>query len=235
MRIVSNEKLIRRNARLGQIASLGGLGILAAGMYVSFRYPEQFALAWLALMAGFILSQIGLYYGNRWGRRPRPDEHLNQALKSLDDRYTLYHYHSPTYHLLVGPAGIWILMPRYQTGRIVYEKGRIRQKGGGLLQGYLRLFAQEGLGRPELEIPVEIENTQRYLRKRLPETKLPQPQAALVFTSEKAQLDLPDDLPFVLVPLKKLKEVIRKAVKTQNLSAEQIKTIQEAIEGIPRN
>ena len=28
-----------------------------------------------------VYHNLGLYYGNRWGRRPRPDEHLSLALK----------------------------------------------------------------------------------------------------------------------------------------------------------
>jgi len=124
MKIIINEKMIRRNARIGQIATLGGLAILAGGMIISFRKQELFLIAWASLILGFILSQIGIYFGNRWGRSPRPDEKLNQALKGLDDRYTIYHYTTPLSHLLIGPAGICVLLTRHQRGRVTYEKGR---------------------------------------------------------------------------------------------------------------
>ena len=104
MRILSNEKLIKRNARIGAIASLGGLAILVVGLVVSFNRIDQIALAWAALLGGFILTQVGLYFGNRWGRRPRPDEMLDTGLKGLNDQYSIYHYNSPVSHLLLGPG-----------------------------------------------------------------------------------------------------------------------------------
>ena len=72
-------------------------------------------------------------------------------------------------HLLLGPSGIWVLLPRHQTGKIIYQKGRFKQKGGGILQGYLRMFAQEGMGRPDLELEGEIDAVKRFIKKKLPE------------------------------------------------------------------
>src|SRR4030065_985294 len=106
MEIIINERLVRRNARIGQVSSIVGLLVLAGGMYISFARQEYFGLSLAALLLGFTLSQVGIYFGNRWGRRPRPDEVLSQALKGLDGRYALYHYTTPTPNLLVGPAGI---------------------------------------------------------------------------------------------------------------------------------
>lgn len=231
MRVVANEALIRRNGRIGQIASLGGLLVLGGGLYISFRAPEQFALSWGALLVGFALSQIGLYFTNRWGRRPRPDEQLNQALKGLNRSYTLYHYKTPASHLLVGPAGVWVLLPRPQIGTITYERGRWRQKGGGLGLIFRKIFAQEGLGRPDLELQGEVDGIQRWLAKSLGvEEKKPPIQAALVFTSPAVELQV-DNAPIPTLPAKKLKEFIRKQAKEKRLSAEKAQIIQRLIEG----
>ncbi len=92
-----------------------------------------------------------MYYGNRWGRSPRPDELIDKGLKGLGREYTIYHYVTAASHLLVGPAGVWTLMPYYQSGKIVYEKKRWKSRGGGFIQSYLRLFGQENMGRPEIE------------------------------------------------------------------------------------
>ena len=91
MQIIRNDKLIKRNARISTFTSLGGLGVLIAGLVVSFSRPELVVWAWGSLLLGFILTQVGLYFGNRWGRKPRPDELLDTGLKGLDDRYTIYH------------------------------------------------------------------------------------------------------------------------------------------------
>lgn len=230
MKIVKDEKKIRRNSIIGQVASLGGLAILAGGMFISFRSPELIGLAWLALLVGFTLSQVGIFFGNRWGRRPRPDEHLDNALKGLDDRHTLYHYMTPAPHLLVGPSGIWVLLPRHQVGRITFEKGRFKQKGGGLLQGYLRIFAQEGLGQPDLELTSTIQTLQRFLKKKLPDEEVPAIQGVVVFTNEKAQLET-ENAPIQVVSAKKLKELIRKKSKEKPVTPIKLQAIQEILPG----
>jgi hypothetical protein len=229
MKIYSNEKLIKRNSRMGRIASYIGLAVMAGSMFITFRYPQWITLAYLLLFGGLALSQLGLYYGNRWGRRPRPDEQIDQALKGLDDRFSLYHYLTPTRHLLIGPAGIWVIMHFYQAGKIVYEKGRWKQKGGGFFEGYKRLFFQEGLGRPDLEVPSEVSTIEKYLKKKVPDAELPEPRAVLVFTSDHAVLDV-EEAPVPTVPATKLKEIIRKAGKGKTISPEKLKEIQDSLE-----
>jgi hypothetical protein len=226
MKIIKNEKMIKRNSRIGQFSSLGGLLILGVGMYISFAKPEMISTAWAALLVGFLISQIGLYFGNRWGRSPRPDELLDEALKGLDDRFAIYHYKTPVSHLLVGPAGIWLLFPKHQRGKITYEKNRWKQRGGGVVQGYLRLFGQEGLGRPDLEIAAESESLKRYLLKNQPDLELPDFQAALVFTSDAADIEVAD-APYPSIPAKKLKDLIRKTQKEKGLSTTRLQQIVE--------
>jgi len=226
MEIITNDRLVRRNARIGQITSIGGLLVLASGMVISFTRPELFSLSMAALLGGFTLSQVGIYFGNRWGRRPRPDELLNQALKGLDGRYSLYHYITPAAHLLVGPVGVWALLPRNQRGTITYENGRWRQKGGNL---YLKIFAQEGLGRPDLEIASEVNAVQRYLTDLLGEEgKVPEVQAALVFTNENVEV-LADDAPVPTLHIRKLKDFVRKTAKNKPISLDKAKEIQQSL------
>ena len=232
MQIITNEPLIKRNARIGQALSIAGLGVLVLGMIISFTRTDLFMWSLLALLLGFTLSQIGIYFGNRWGRRPRPDEHLNAALKGLDQNYTLYHYSSPTAHLLIGPAGIWVLMPRHQRGNMAFEKGRWRQKGGGIMQVYLRFFAQEGIGRPELEAPAEIDAVHKFISKQLPEEEdLPEIQAVLVFTNDAANILEPEDPASPpAIAAKKLKDFIRKSAKSKPLTLVKAKTIQDTLD-----
>ncbi|HEX2979102.1 MAG TPA: hypothetical protein VHO48_02450, partial [Anaerolineaceae bacterium] len=180
MKIITNDKLIQRNKKIGQAATVSSLAILGAGLYISFAQPQQIALAYVALLVGFVLSQIGIYFGNNWGRSPRPDEVIDTALKGLDDRYSVYHYTSPVPHLLVGPVGIWAILPYRQKGTFTFEKNRYRQKGGSF---YLKVFAQEGLGRPELEAENQKKALEKALSKDLPEgTPLPPVNALLLFS-----------------------------------------------------
>jgi hypothetical protein len=229
MNIITNERLIQRNARIGQISSITGLLVLAGGMYISFTQQELFLVSLVALLVGFGLSQIGIYFGNRWGRRPRPDEMLDAALKGLDDRYSLFHYTKATSHLLIGPAGIWVLMPRHQKGTITYDenKGRWRQKGGNW---YLKIFAQESLGRPDLEMGAEIHSITRYLEDRMPEEEVPEVQAALILTNEDTEVAA-DNAPAPTLPVRKLKDFIRKTAKGKPVSLDRVKEISKLFMG----
>ncbi len=229
MRIVTNEKLIRRNAKVGQIVGLISLLILGGGMYVSLTHPEYGMVTLSALVFGFLLSQIGLFFGNRWARRPRLDELLNQALKGLSREYTLYHYTTPVYHLLVGPAGLWVLVTKYQRGRITYSKGRWRQHGGPLLW-YLRLFAQEGIGRPDLEIKAETQAIAKLLREKLPGEDLPPVEALLVFTHPQVELQA-DNAPVPTLHLRDLKKFLKPRLKSRRITPEQLQRIRAVLEG----
>jgi hypothetical protein len=226
MKVITNEKLIKRNSRLGQIATVSGLLVLVGGMVISFRNPSYASLSWVALLLGFALSQIGLYFGNRWGRHPRPDERLDEGLKSLNDQYSIYHYMTPASHLLVGPSGLWVLMPYHQAGKIVYEKNRYKLKGGGFMQKYLRIFGQEGLGRPDLEAPAEASTLDKFIKKNIPDMEVIEPNVALVFINDRAELEV-KEAPLLTIPIKELKNTIRKSAKVKPLSPEVIKQINE--------
>src|SRR5512145_2998290 len=136
MKIVTNEKLVQRNSRIGMAALLGSMSLIGLSLYLSFtsRDPALFNLLWVSPIVAFLLMQVGVYFGNRWGRHPRPDEVIDESLKGFDDRYTLYHYSLPVHHLLVGPVGIWVLEVYSQAGKVAYneKKKRWQHQGGSL-------------------------------------------------------------------------------------------------------
>ncbi len=212
MKVIKNEQLIKRNGRIGQWTSIGALVVLGGGMYISFQKPELFGYAVASLLVGFMLTQIGMYFGNRFGRSPRPDEKLDAGLKGLPGDFTLYHYTTPASHLLVGPAGIWVLLPHHQRGTITYRKNRWRLSGGGFLQSYMRIFGQEGLGRPDVEADAEVRAMQKKFAKHFEENQAPPIQAALIFTNDDITINA-DDAPMPAVKLKQLKDVLRQKAK----------------------
>jgi hypothetical protein len=228
MKIIKNEKLIKRNARIGQYTSLGALAILGVGMYISFTRPELFIWAVAALLVGFTLTQIGMYFGNRWGRSPRPDEKLDAGLKGLTKDYSLYHWTTPISHVLVGPAGIWVLLPYHQRGTVEYRKNRWRNKGGGFLQGYMRIFGQEGLGRPELEAESEINSLRKALAKEMEEDEIPEIKAVLVFTTEEVEIQA-EEAPTPALPLKKLKDFMRQRAKEKPITPAKLESVKSVL------
>ena len=226
MKIIKNEKLIKRNSVVGQWLSLGALVVLGLGMYISFTKPDLFTYSLICLLVGFIMTQVGMYMGSRWGRSPRPDEKIDSGLKGMHAEFTLYHYTTPASHLLVGPSGVWALLPYHQRGKISFEKNRWKMRGGGFLQGYMRIFGQEGIGRPDLDAENEIITLRKFFSKQLEESTLPEVKAALLFTSDEVELD-PGDSPIPAMKLKQFKEFMRQNSKSRVLSNTQIAQITE--------
>jgi hypothetical protein len=226
MKIVTNQKVIKRNSRIGQIATLVSLAILASGLFMSFN-PGLIQYSFFALLAGFIISQVGIHYGTKFGRSPRPDERLSQALKGLGDQYTLYHFSGPVPHLLVGPAGVMPLLPYNQRGTITYDENRKRwrQKGGNL---YLKIFAQEGLGRPDLDVDANMHDLQNHLKRNLGDVELPPVKPVLVFTHDKADVQAANAAA-PTVAAEKLKDFIRRLAKEEPAPTEQFRLVQKTL------
>jgi len=220
MKIIKNEKRISRNGRIGRWAILAALGILGTGMYLSITNttnPQMFTYSAIALIVGFVLMQIGIYMGNRYGRSPRPDEKLDTGLKGLQNDFVLYHYSTPVSHLLLGPAGVWVLLPYHQRGQVTFKKNRWQMSGGGFLQAYMRIFGQEGLGRPDLEIDSEITTLKKYLMKHMDQAEIPEINALMVFTSDEVEINA-EGATVPTLKLKQMKEFIRKRVKDKTIT-----------------
>jgi hypothetical protein len=229
MKTVTNDKLIKRNAKIGQYTSLGALAILGVGLYLTFKMPDKFAYSLAALLLGFFLSQVGIQFTNKWGRNPRPDDVIDKSLKGLGREFTLYHYVTPVSHLLVGPAGIWAIIPYFQSGTVIYDKKRWRLKGGGFLQSYMRIFGQENIGRPDLESEAEIDSAKRYFKKVLPEgAEIPEVKAALLFANPKVELKT-EDAPVPSMTPKDLKDFLREKIKERSISELMLASIRTAL------
>jgi hypothetical protein len=231
MKIVKNEKLIKRNATIGRYTSFAALGVLAIGMYISIKRQDLFIYSVACLILGFAMTQIGMHFANRWGRSPRPDEQLDTALKGLPGDTALYHYTTPVSHLLVGPAGLWILKTYHQKGKLTYTKNRWRLSGGGFMQAYMSVFGQESLGRPDADAANDVETLKKYLAKHeIAEDEIPDIQAALVFTSDEAEVDAAD-APLPAMKAKQLKDFMRQKTKERLMGQAVLQRIRSALEG----
>lgn len=227
MKIISDTKLIKRNKKIGQYTTFAALAVLGIGLYYSFTQPEQISITFGALLLGFIMTQVGIYFSNRWGKSPRPDEVITAALKGLENQYSLYHYTAGVPHLLAGPTGVWGIIPVSVGGTIKYDetKMRFRQKGGNF---YFKLFGQENLGRPEAEAQYVAADFAKFVKKNFPDVEIPEIQTLIVFTNKNAILEVTNS-PFPTVTLEKLKEFIRKSSKSEPAQMAAIQTLQNAL------
>ncbi len=229
MKIVTNTKLIKRNSAIAKYSSIAAFIILIVGFFITVKFPQYLGYAFGSLLIGFLLSQFGIYYANRWGRSPRPDEIINKSMKGLGREYTVYHFVTPASHLLIGPAGVWTLLPYYQGGTIVYDGKRWRSKGGGFVRSYLRLFGQESLGRPDLEAQAEVQVTERYLQRILPEgTPIPPVRAALLFTDPRVELHA-EASPLPAMTPKDLKDFLKAQAKENPLPSTLLDALRTAL------
>lgn len=128
MKIFINRQKVNTRARLSNLASIGGLILLLASVVVPLVIPSWSGVAYVLLIAGLGVAMIGIYFANRWVRKPRPEDSLSKALKSFDDHYRIYHYsHLPCDHVILTPTGIVILEVYNIAGSFSYHQGHWKE------------------------------------------------------------------------------------------------------------
>jgi len=221
MRVTTNQKLIKRRGRLGMIASLAGIGVLAIGMLASFRQQ----IVWVSLIAlvlGFVLAQFGSYNLRRWGRSPRPDEVIAEGMKGFDDRYHFYAWTSPVPFVLLSPQGVYTFTTRDQTGPVSVTGSTWKSKMS--LGRLLSIFAQEGLGNPTVDAQAQAAKLDTWIKGKLPDVNV-EVQPGIVFIDARVQLEV--DAPTVpVVDPKGIKKWLRGGGKPQYLRTADLRALE---------
>jgi hypothetical protein len=214
MQVYRNDFYIQKRAKLGRYANLGGMGILLFGLIVNLTMQvEGMILSMLALIVGFVLYQVGMYYTLRFGRPERPDQILVKALKGFDNRYTLFQFTSPAGNVLVTPQACLVFTVKMQSGSIRYAGGKWKHE-----LGWKKLFlwlAGDSLGNPTREAQIEVDQLARHIAKKLPGVEVSM-QPVIVFANTAAEVDAGDS-PIPAVHHKKLKDWLRGPGKAGNL------------------
>lgn len=207
MNKVINDKLIKRNKTIGNVTSIGGIAILAAGLILNINpTPIRTIISFSALIVGFIVAQISTNYVSKFGRNPRLDQIIANNLNKLNYEYTFYVYSGPIPMLLVGPSGLWIPIPLVAGGEISFDK-KWRQRGGSF---FLKMFGQENIGKPELEIASYKKLVLDFLSNHLSEDEIPPINSILVTLNPKAVIGDVENAPVPLVETSGLRRYIRK-------------------------
>ena len=76
----------------------------------------------------------------------------------------------------------------------------------------MKLFAQEGLGRPDQDTYSLFQDLQKFISKEVEIPNLPSPQVAMVFLDEKAVVQAADS-PIPALHIDKLKDFLRRQAK----------------------
>lgn len=219
MRVVINEALINRNRKISHILFFISLAGMGAGFVLTWTTDPASGtsqLTCLILPLLLLLTLTSVRMANIWIREPRPVEVLNNALKGLGQKYTIFHHLLPAPHVLIGPEGVFTLTTVWQD-KTYRVKGKKWYGDEGLLRklnGYLR---QDLIGNPFAEAALHAREVERLLKKIAPEAQV-EVQPLVVLIHPKAAVEAEDPLYPVLYadPKKKpsLRQYLREYVDT---------------------
>lgn len=203
--VVTNTPLVERNARIGRWITTGSLIVILAPLAITFpsllsgknELPtDQLFLLYGALILGFVLSNVGGYYLNRWGIKYY--ERLNAALKGTDKKYRLYNYSLPAPHVLLTPFGVTVLLLKNLEGNI--QAGPKGWTSNMSILRFLRWFSSEQLGDPTKDLEAQLEHVRAFVAGAEGESFKPPVDGLIVFTNPKASVSVTNvDLPVVLL------------------------------------
>jgi len=205
MRIIRNERLIRRRRAIGQYVPWLALLVLFTGLIISFAKPEWFLAMLGSIVLGLALSMLGGFFAERYASPIAHHEALTRALKGLDDRNLLVQYVLPATHVLLDPGGCTVFVVKSQGGTIIYEDGRWNHKQKSKV--FRQLAGQESLGAPHAEAERQVHKLQEWLTRQLPDAEVPV-RAAIVFVSPSVTVNA-DGSPVPALHSKKLKAWLR--------------------------
>jgi hypothetical protein len=186
--------------------SVGGLLTLLASVILPLFIPSLTTISFALMIAGLGVSMVGIYFANRWVRKPRPEEQLDKALKSLSDSCHLYHYPGlPCDHILLTPSSVVILETVGLGGVFSYRKGKWKEQM--TIGRALRWIVEEHLGDPIRA----VRGAEGYLRNQFDNLEIPPEKvpikAVIVFTHPAVELDV-ESASLPVVKVEKLRKQI---------------------------
>lgn len=215
MRVITDQKKINRNSRIGYWASMFSPMILMISAVTLFQNPNAILQALILLLIGSFGYSIGMNYRS-YGRGT--DMVFNTVLKRLGNEYTIYHFITPVNHLLVGPSGIWILVPKFNRGIVTYNEKRKQwrlTRDSALRKAFF--FMSEGLGNPKRDILSQADSLDKYLSKRWTLEEKPHVQAALVMIHPDTKVDA-DNAPIPTMHATQLRAFMREQENSNRAS-----------------
>lgn len=216
MKAYIDRQKVNARAGLANLASVGGLALLLASVLLPLFWPALAKLASVLLIVGLGTAMIGIYFANRWVRKPRPEESLDKALKSFDDRYHLYHYPSlPCDHILLTPTGVIALEVVNLSGSFSYRDDRWKE--AMTIGRALRYIVEERVGDPVAFAQGIVAELGRLFEKELGgEVKVPI-KALTVFTHPVVELKV-EGASVPVCRIEKLRKQV--AINVERLSPE---------------
>jgi hypothetical protein len=207
MKSIVNTRKLSRRATLSNIGSIGGLMILLASVVLPLFKPGMIQVAYILMVVGLGVSMTGIYFANRWVKKPRPETGLDAALKALSNAHRLYHYPSlPGDHILLAPNGVMVLETVNLGSKFIYKNGRGREMIS--IGRALRYIVEEHLGNPIQSAQAAAVHLERMLGQALGEDVKVPVKPVVVFTHPLAIVEA-EDPPIPVCKLDKLKKHVQ--------------------------
>lgn len=163
MRLVVNNGYVKRRKRNSRLMIVAGL-LLFVASFPLLTVPSLIIFSYVTLIAGFLVFNSGMQGTAKWSHRPRPDEIIDNALRRLNDRYTLIHYPEVRgfrpEHVMVYPGGLVVITSRETYGTIQVN-GNKWKKAGKLLS--FLSFGGPQLGNPTHDNQRQIAALEAFL------------------------------------------------------------------------
>jgi hypothetical protein len=229
MRTTTDEEVLLRGGRVGQVAIFISLLMVFGGLIASFT--EYKVLTILAIGLGVVMYTIGSRGQQQAAREPRLTRQLEQALAEFDDRYHLYNHVLPADHLLLTPDGAFALVLRGMGGKIrCFQDKWSRQL---TIRRVLQLFTDEPLGNPSKEAEKDAEKLAKYIEEHAPQVS-GEVRGVVIFTNPAAQLEI-TSAAVPILPLSRLKNYLRKAPGRAQMAPEALKTLTDLFDEAPES
>jgi hypothetical protein len=240
VQLVRNDRLVRREARIGGVLLGITFAVLALGLVFSQWIEQRLAASdaapsWLPIAASYSVVLVGmglLFFGNarvrRYGPQYRQDARLLQILKGLDNRFVFLAFLSrslPDY-ILVGPGGVWVLVTRQQRGEITCRDNRWSRRSNALSRIFESVYGT-GMGNPSFDATRGIQRVTEHIRATLPVDSVPEINGVVVFTADGVRLRV-ERCSLPVTTSKELRRVVGK--QKDRLNAHRIAEIRRALE-----
>jgi hypothetical protein len=170
------------------------------------------------MIVGVLLSSVSGFFTSRFGKSPRPDELIDKTFKGLDDRFQIFHYRSSIPHLLVGPAGLWSIIPTFIDGEIIYEedKKNWRHKRNSVLN---KLLQKEYFPNPLSEYKHHQKELEKVLKEKINFVNDPELKMLLLLLNKNVVITgISEKDNISIMPYEKVKDRFRKLAKNNNHS-----------------
>jgi hypothetical protein len=218
---------VNARAQLANLASIGGLLLLLASVVIPLFVSSWAGFSWILMIVGLGMAMIGIYYANRWVRKPRPEESLDKALKSFDDHYHMFHYPSslPCDHILLSPAGLVALEVINLSGSFYYRNGRWKE--AMTIGRALRYIVEERVDDPVVFSEAMVRELNNRIEKEFKGAVVVPIKVLMVFTHPAAELEI-EGTSIPACKIEKLRKQV--AIVSEKLTAESYENLSSFLE-----